>query len=89
MTSLGRQGVNNFGQNRKRLQALCDDWNRLFPVGAPVDLRKDNGEILRTVTRSNAEVLEGHSAVIWLKGVVGCYLLERVAPVGTNTRIGP
>jgi hypothetical protein len=71
----------NFGQNRKRLQAQCDRFNQLYPVGTAVDLLKDNGDTLRTTTRSLAEVLEGHSAVIWLRGVTGCYLLERVTPV--------
>lgn len=71
----------NFGQNRKQLQAEVDRFNARYPLGSSVDLRKDNGEVLRTVTRSHAEVLEGHSAVIWLRGVVGCYLLDRVTPV--------
>jgi hypothetical protein len=83
MTSLGRQGFNNFGQNRKRLQKIVDDWNARHPVGEAVNLLKDDGRTLLTETRSRAEVLEGHSAVIWLKGVVGCYLLERVTPVLT------
>jgi hypothetical protein len=71
----------NFGQNRKQLQAQVDRFNARYPLGSSVDLLKDNGQILRTVTRSHAEVLEGHSAVIWVRGVAGCYLLERVTPV--------
>jgi hypothetical protein len=63
------------------LQKQCDDFNAVFPVGQPVLLRKDNGEAVETVTRSRAEVLSGHSAVIWLEGVAGCYLLDRVVPV--------
>jgi hypothetical protein len=80
MTTRGRQGVNNFGQNRLRLQKLCDEWNAAHPIGEAVWLKRDNGRELLTETRSRAEVLEGHSAVIWLKGVAGCYLLERVTP---------
>ncbi|WP_374650281.1 hypothetical protein [Rhizorhabdus sp.] len=34
-----------------------------------------------TRTRSKAEVLSGHSAVIWLDGISGCYLLDRVTPI--------
>lgn len=71
----------NFGQNRKLLQAQCDRFNAQYPIGFAVDLLKDNGETLRTVTRSIAQVLEGHTPVIWLKGVSGCYMLDRVTPV--------
>ncbi|MDP1611680.1 MAG: hypothetical protein Q8M11_11530, partial [Sulfuritalea sp.] len=37
-------------------------------------------EPFRTKTRSDAQVLSGHSAVIWLENVSGCYLLDRVTP---------
>ena len=63
------------------LQRQCDAFNARYPVGQAVTLRRDNGEGFQTVTRSPAEVLSGHSAVIWLEGVTGCYLLDRVAPV--------
>ncbi len=33
--------------------------------------------------RSDAQVLSGHSAVIWLENVSGCYLLDRVTPAPT------
>lgn len=63
-----------------KLQKQCDAWNKKYPVGTPVVLLKDGGENISTVTRSQAEILSGHSAVIWLEGVSGCYLLERVTP---------
>jgi hypothetical protein len=63
-----------------KLQKQCDAWNKKYPVGTPVVLQKDGGENLSTVTRSEAEVLSGHTPVIWLKGVSGCYLLDRVTP---------
>jgi len=47
-------------------------------VGTPVILTKDSGEEVVAITRSEAQVLSGHSAVIWLVGVTGCYLLDRV-----------
>lgn len=60
-------------------QEQVDAWNAgNNPVGCKVFLRKDDGSIFETVTRSEAEVLSGHTAVIWLKGVVGCYMLDRV-----------
>jgi hypothetical protein len=89
----------NGGDQRKRgtysggrmttdeLQHWCDAWNAAHPVGCDVTLKKDSGELLRTKTRSKAEVLSGHSAVIWLDGVRGCYLLDRVTP-GHGTEPG-
>lgn len=64
--------------NVKKLQQQCDAWNAKHEVGCTVVLTKDNGEQFETRTRSAAEVLSGHSAVIWLEGVTGCYLLDRV-----------
>lgn len=65
----------------KALQAQCDAFNARYPVGQTVSLRKDSGEAIVTKTRSVAQVLSGHSAVIWLEGVTGCYLLDRVSPI--------
>lgn len=64
----------------KRLQAQCDTWNKKHPVGTAIVLQRDGGDNLSTKTRSSAEILSGHSAVIWLEGVSGCYLLDRVSP---------
>ena len=64
--------------NLKKLQQQCDDWNAKNHVGCNVVLQKDSGEQFPTVTTSEAQVLSGHSAVIWVKGVSGCYLLDRV-----------
>ncbi len=67
--------------NPVKLQAQCDAFNAAHNVGAAVRLKKDSGEIVTTTTRSKAEVLSGHSAVIWLEGISGCYLLDRVRPI--------
>jgi alpha-ketoglutarate-dependent taurine dioxygenase len=66
-------------QSAAQLQAACDKFNATHQVGAAVTVQLDGGEIRETVTTSEAQVLSGHSAVIWLKGVSGCYLLNRVA----------
>ncbi len=65
----------------KALQRQCDEFNARYAVGQKVSVRKDNREATITTTRSAAEVLSGHSAVIWLDGISGCYLLDRVNPV--------
>lgn len=59
-------------------QQVADQWNAMVPVGAEVDVRKDSGEVIRTTTRTKAEVLSGHTAVVWLTGVRGCYALTHV-----------
>ena len=69
--------------NAEQLEARCAAFNADNPVGQRVIVRKDMGEAVETVTRSEAQVLGGHSAVIWLDGISGCYLLDRVTPVRT------
>lgn len=64
-----------------QLQASCDKFNASHQVGAAVRVELDGGEIRETITDSEAQVLSGHTAVIWLKGVSGCYLLDRVSPL--------
>ena len=61
----------------KKLQSKCDLFNAAHPVGTSVFVRLDGHEI-RTKTSTKAEVLCGHSAVIWLDGVTRCYPLDRV-----------
>lgn len=63
-----------------KLQAECDVFNALVSVGADVVVKLDGGERRATKTRSEAQVLSGHSAVVWLDGISGCYLLDRVTP---------
>lgn len=71
------------------VQTQCDRFNATYEVGQWVTLRKDNGEGIITRTRSAAEVLSGHSAVIWLHGIPGCYLLDRIVPMtGIQGRSG-
>lgn len=60
-------------------QKLCDAWNKEHPIGTPVTLLKDGGDLVDTVTTSSAQLMCG-SPVIWLEGISGCYLLDRVTP---------
>lgn len=68
-------------QATAKLQAACDKFNAAHQVGAAASVELDSGEVRETVTTSEAQVLSGHSAVIWLRGISGCYLLERVVPL--------
>lgn len=56
-------------------------WNARYPVGTAVTLERDNGAREQTVTRSEAWMLSGHTAVVMVDGVAGGYLLSRVTPV--------
>ena len=65
-------------QATAKLQAACDQFNAAHQVGAAVSVELDGGEVRETITVSEAQVLSGHTAVIWLNGISGCYDLERV-----------
>ena len=72
-----------------QLQAACDKFNAAHQVGAAVRVELDGGDIRETITTSEAQVISGHTAVVWLKGISGCYLLDRVAPLPpTSTAAG-
>lgn len=62
----------------KELHASVDRWNANHAVGDAVRFRQDDGTTLCTKTRSRAELLSGHTPVVWLDGVSGCVLLSRV-----------
>ena len=72
-------------QATAKLQAACDKFNAAHQVGAAVSVKLDGGEVRETVTTSEAQVMGGHSAVIWLDGISGCYDLERVTALKAAT----
>jgi hypothetical protein len=57
---------------------LFNQWKNV-PVGTHVIVTMDNGSKIQTTTLGPPELLGGHTAVIWLAGMRGCYSLERVA----------
>lgn len=56
---------------------ICNVWNEQVEIGTPVIVVKDDGERVETHTLSKASIVSNHP-VIWLYGVRGYYLLERV-----------
>lgn len=48
-------------------------WNHEHPVGSKVVVYRDNGEVLETTVRFEAQLLGGHSPVAWVHGISGCY----------------
>lgn len=71
--------------NRKRLSPAtlkrqCEEFNATNSVGTTVLVTLDDGTLTEMVTTHPAEVTDGGHAVIWLSGIRGCYLLDRVKP---------
>lgn len=68
-------------KTKEHWKKFCADWNEKYPVGTPVTLKRDSGEVLNTKTRSTAYVSNAGYPVIFLEGVTGYYLMDRVTPV--------
>lgn len=67
---------------RKTPEQQVADWNNLVGMGQEVDYRSyPEAEPQRFKTRTEACVLSGHTAVVWLEGKSGCVTVESCAPV--------
>jgi hypothetical protein len=64
----------------------CRKWNERYPIGTPVTVELDSGEIRATKTSSHA-VMADHTAVIWLD-IGGCWLLSGVRAKGEAHHAG-
>lgn len=62
---------------------MVENWNMRHPPGTPVKVRRDDGTMFETSTRSKAEMLGGHTPVVWLESVIGCFALDRCTPITT------
>lgn len=67
---------------------LVNIFNVCFPVGTPVDVRRDNGEVLRTVTLSRAWMLCG-TGVVSVEGIAGGFDLDCIFPVQASCDVQP
>lgn len=66
------------------------DWNARVRVGAEVDYRDyPDGKAVRYTTRTEAQVLSGHTAVVWLNGKAGCVCIDACTPASPRIQIGP
>ncbi len=65
-------------KKKNRQQELVEKWNRENEIGTEVEVTLDNETTMTTKTISRAALLGGHTAVIWVKGISGCYRLDRV-----------
>lgn len=73
------------------LLRLVDDWNEHHPVGTQVrywkGVREGDGRISRT--RSRAQVLSGHTAVVWVEAEAGCIALSHVEETPSHVEETP
>lgn len=73
---------------KRHMQAAIEEYNRAVPIGTEVIVTKDDGKKIRTKTRSAAWVLGGHTPVIMIEGVTGCFLLDRIEIIEENGKEG-
>lgn len=64
----------------RRESAAAAAFNAAHRVGTRVAVYPGtrDGRRIETVTRSEAQVLSGHTAVVWVAGVAGCIALGHV-----------
>lgn len=69
-----------------QLQKQCDQWNAANEVGTTVSFEElvGRGETFRGKSASEAQVMGGHSAVIWLEGKSGCVDLGHCTAVAAE-----
>lgn len=61
--------------------AIIEDFNARYPIGTPVRFWtccRDDCEPREGQTRSTAQLLGGHTAVVWVTGVSSCIALTHV-----------
>ena len=71
-----------------KLQTTADKWNARYPPRTKVTVTDDSGHKTATKTSSWAQVLGGHTVVVWVDGITGCYNLERVHAALINEDVG-
>jgi hypothetical protein len=59
-------------------QATVEAFNENHPVGSKVTVIKDDASKFDSTVKQPAQMLGGHTPVVWVEGIVGCYLLSRV-----------
>ena len=64
----------------KKVRSIIEAFNGLYPVGTPVILRTDSGEV-KTKVSHQAILMPGPVAVAWFEDISGCYSIDgRVRP---------
>jgi hypothetical protein len=75
--------MNGLARSAVSQAKLIDKWNRAFAVGTQIrywtGAREGIGKT--SFTRSTAQLLGGHTAVVWVDGESACVALSHVEPV--------
>lgn len=66
------------GKTPATLQREVDEFNALVKIGEPVEYVSVKGDTnwQRFNTRTEAQILSGHTAVVWLEGKSGCVCID-------------
>lgn len=69
-----------------QLQAQCDKWNAVNPVGTAIAFENIRGQGTTHTgkTTSEAQVMGGHSAVLWFDGKSGAVSLDHCMAVDVS-----
>lgn len=69
--------------NLAQLEKQCAIWNAAYPIGTTVSFEfiRGEGETYRGKSKTEAQVMGGHTAVIWLEGKSGCLNLDHCTAV--------
>lgn len=65
-------------KSAREMELEVENFNIKHSVGTAVKVKKDNGTTIDTVTTSEAYIMGGHTAVVHLRDISGCYALDRV-----------
>jgi hypothetical protein len=72
----------------RRSERECAQWNAAHEVGCDVVVARDSGEQHRGKTRSEAYVSNSGDPVIFVTGITGYYLLDRVTAIDGGAEHG-
>lgn len=64
-----------------KAELIVENWNLKHPVGTPVKLRKDSGDVIETKTRYPAYISDSGHAVCFFEGVSGYYMIDRATAI--------
>lgn len=75
------------GPTLNTLQRQCDEFNARVKLGDEVQYEELIGEGGATYrTRTPAQILSGHTAVVWLEGKSGCVAIDHCKSVGMTPK---
>jgi len=60
------------------MKSKVEVFNQKHPEGSKVTVITDFGKRIETRVAGSARIIGGHTVVLWLEGLTGCYSLDRV-----------